>query len=214
MDRRQQLPQSGFELDDVDLGLGRQLVGLELAGLGAAQLGDLDLRPPAIAHFEDAGDVDRAAAAAERVELLGPLPADRLGGPGRVADREPQPGVAVALAPQLAGADRVDAAHPLAVLELAQRDPLQHHLGLGLRGGLRQEIGLGDQVAGGAPRSPGSVDQRRPFRLWLGRWRRAERLPRSPSAAPRSAFAHPSRSKVETAPDELPNRRRDRKTPN
>ena len=103
--------------------LGRQFVGLELVRLRLAQVGDLDLRPPALAHFEDAGDEDGGAGGAERVARLGVLPADRLGGAGGVADREPQPGLAVALAPQLALAHRVDAAHPLAVLEVAQRDP-------------------------------------------------------------------------------------------
>jgi len=78
--------------------------------------------------------MDGAAVGAERVEALGLLPADRLRGAGRVADREPQPGVAVALAPQLAGPDRVDAADALPVLELAQGDAYELDLGLGIGG--------------------------------------------------------------------------------
>ena len=91
---------------------------------------------------------------AERVERLGVLPADRLGGAGRVADREPQPGLAVALAPQLALAHRVDAADPLAVLEVAEgnadgglgRCLGDLHRGLGGRhlGSLR--YGLGERL--------------------------------------------------------------------
>ena len=56
---------------------------------------------------------------------LGVLPADRLGGPGGVADREPQPGLAVALAAQLALAHRVDAADALAVLEFTKGHALR-----------------------------------------------------------------------------------------
>ncbi len=93
--------------------------------------------------LEDAGDEDRGAGAAERVERLRLLPADRLGGAGRVADREPQPGLAVALAAQLPLAHRVDAADPLAVLEVAEGDP---DGGLGRRrlGSLRH--GLGERL--------------------------------------------------------------------
>ena len=53
-----------------------------------AQLGDLDLRPPALAQFSKTPVTwTGAAGGAERVERLGVLPADRLGGAGGVADR-------------------------------------------------------------------------------------------------------------------------------
>ena len=123
LDRRQQFAQFALQLLHRDLGLGRQVLGRVLVRLGLAQVGDLDLRPPALADLEDAGDEDGGAGAAEGVEGLRLLPADRLGGAGGVADREPQPGLAVALAPQLPLADREDAADALAVLEIAEGDP-------------------------------------------------------------------------------------------
>ena len=72
---------------------------------------------------------------------LGLLPADRLGGAGGVADREPQPGLAVALAAQLPLADRVDAADALAVLEVAKGNP-----GDGFRSRLRRPVALGERL--------------------------------------------------------------------
>jgi hypothetical protein len=75
---------------------------------------------------------------------------DRLGDPGRVADRHLQPRLTVLLTPQLAAADRVDAAHPLAVLEVADRDPrrLGDRLGKRLRRGLHPRLrsGLRDRL--------------------------------------------------------------------
>ncbi len=68
--------------------------------------------------------MDDGAGGGERVELLGLLPADGLGAAAGVGDGQAQPGLAVALAAQLALADRVGAGDPLAVLELAQRNPL------------------------------------------------------------------------------------------
>ena len=59
----------------------------------------------------------------QRVEGLGVLPGDRLAAAAGVAEGEPQPGLAVALAAQLALADGVDAAHPLPILELGERHP-------------------------------------------------------------------------------------------
>ena len=53
----------------------------------------------------------------------------------------------VTLAAQLAGADGVDAADPLTVLELAQRHPGEVHLGLGRRRG--RGIGIGRRLGRG-----------------------------------------------------------------
>ena len=58
LDRRQQRAQVGLQPLEGDVGLGRQFVGLVLVRLGLAQRRELDLRPPALAHLEDAGDVD------------------------------------------------------------------------------------------------------------------------------------------------------------
>ena len=83
-------------------------------GGGLAQRGELDLRPPALAVLEGAGDEDAGAPGGERVERLGVLPGDRLDGAAGVAERSAAARVAVALAPQLTAADRVDAAAPAA----------------------------------------------------------------------------------------------------
>ena len=77
--------------------------------------------------------MDDRAGGGERVELLGVLPADGLGAAAGVGDLQTQPGLAVALAAQLALADREGAGDPLPVLELAQRHPL----------GRRRLVGLG-----------------------------------------------------------------------
>jgi hypothetical protein len=119
LDRVEQGAQVDLEALGRDLGADRQIVHLELSVLSGAHLGHLDLGAPLFRVLEDAGDVDRGARGAERVADLGIVPADRLGGAGRVADGHPQPRLAVLLAPQLTATDRVHATHPLPVLEVA-----------------------------------------------------------------------------------------------
>ena len=75
-------------------------------------VGELDLRPPALADLEDAGDEDRRCRV-RRARRAPRRPPSRP--PRRCRWRrrpKPQPGLAVALAPQLALAHRVDAAAP------------------------------------------------------------------------------------------------------
>ena len=101
LDRVEERAQIGLEALGRDLGPDREIVHLELAVFGGAQLGHLDLGAPLFGVLEDAADVDRRARRAERVADLGVVPADRLGGAGRVADGHPQPRLTVLLAPQL-----------------------------------------------------------------------------------------------------------------
>ena len=119
----EQLAQVALEAIEGDLRLDREVVRVVLAVLGGAQPAQLDLRAPAVADLEEAADVDRGARDGQRVERLGVLPGDRLAAAAGVAEHQPQPGLAVALASQLALANRVNPLHPLPVLQLAQRHP-------------------------------------------------------------------------------------------
>jgi len=67
-------------------------------------------------------DVDGRAGGRRGIERLGVLPGDRLAGSAGVAEHQSQPGLAVALAAQLALADGVDARHAPPVVELGQGD--------------------------------------------------------------------------------------------
>src|SRR5262249_41116072 len=114
-----------LEAVDGNLGAGREVIGPILALCRLAEGGELDLRPPPLAHLEGAGQVQDGTGRRDRVELLGLLPADRLGAAAGVGDREPEPWLAVPLSPQLTVADGVGAGDALAVLQLAQRHPLR-----------------------------------------------------------------------------------------
>ena len=122
---RQQLAQVALEALERDLGADGQVLRPILPLSRLAQRRELDLRPPSLADLEGAVEVDDSAGSGERVELLGILPADRLGAAAGVGDGQPQPGLTVALAPQLALADREGAFDPLPVLELAQGHALR-----------------------------------------------------------------------------------------
>ena len=123
LDGGEQLPQVALQPLEGDLRLGGEIVLAVLVGGSLAQPGQLDLRPPAIAHLEETADEDGGAGGGDGVESLGVLPGNGLAAAAGVAEAEPQPGLAVALAAQLALADRVNPAHPLPVLQLAERHP-------------------------------------------------------------------------------------------
>ena len=119
-----------------DVGLRREVAGAVLVRLGCPQRRHLDLRAPAFADFKRPGDVEGRAGRGKRIERLGVFPGDGLGGAGCVAERESQPGVAVAAPPQLALAHSEHLFYLLPILHIAQRHPRRER-------GLRDYLLLG-----------------------------------------------------------------------